>query len=136
MPFGTCPSCGGHNLRSSKVRGAAERLRSMIGILPFRCRQCGKRFSTRLWDFSSWKYARCPACLGTELGSWSDHYYNASLSVRMLVTMGAHRYRCEHCRYNFASFRYCRERFSWKKRRAAARQNAAIERNEPDKPQP
>jgi hypothetical protein len=134
MPFGACPSCGGHNLRSSKVRGPAERLQSLIGILPFRCRQCGSRFSTLLWDLSSWKYARCPNCLSTELSNWSDQYYNAPLGVRMLIALGAHRYRCELCRQNFASFRACKVRFSWRRRRAAA-QNAASGRDEPEKRQ-
>ena len=120
MPFGTCPSCGGHNLRTSKMRGLVERLRSLVGYCPFRCRQCGTRFHTLLWDFGSWKYARCPSCLGTELSHWSEHYYNAPLSVRLLVGLGATRYRCEVCRHNFASFRLRKERFSWKKRREAA----------------
>lgn len=121
MSFGTCPACGGHSLRASKLRGAAERLRSLIGILPFRCRQCATRFSTPLWDLRSWKYARCPMCMGTELSRWSEHYYNTTPVVRLLVAFGASRYRCEFCRHNFASFRACRERFSWKKRRDAAK---------------
>jgi hypothetical protein len=130
MPFGTCPSCGGHNLRTSKLRGFAERLQSLVGFCPFRCRQCGTRFRTLLWDLRSWKYARCPSCLGTELSRWSEHYYNAPLSVRLMVGLGATRYRCELCRQNFASFRLCKERFSWKKRRAAAQAEKAS--REPD----
>jgi hypothetical protein len=121
MAFGTCPSCGGHSLRASKIRGAVERLRSFVGIFPFRCRQCGARFSTSLWDPGNWRYARCPNCLGTELSRWSEHYYNAPPGLRMLVRLGATRYRCEFCRRNFASFRACKERFSWKRRRDAAK---------------
>ena len=130
MSFGTCPFCSGHSLRESKIRGAAEWLRSLAGILPFRCRQCGTRFSTSLWDLRSWRYARCPKCLGTELSRWSEQYYNAPLGVRLLVGMGATRYRCEFCRHNFASFRACKERFSWKKRRAPAK--ASNSGREPD----
>ncbi|MGA3026253.1 MAG: hypothetical protein ABSF98_15915 [Bryobacteraceae bacterium] len=129
MPFGTCPSCGGHNLRASKMRGFVERLQSLAGVFPFRCRQCGTRFRTLLWDLRSWKYARCPNCLGTELGRWPEHNYNAPLGLRLLVGLGATRYRCELCRQNFASFRACKERFSWRKRREAAR--AAASAREP-----
>jgi hypothetical protein len=103
------------------VRGVVERLQSLAGILPFRCRQCGTRFRTLIWDLRSWRYARCPKCLGTELSRWSEHYYNAPLGDRLLVGLGATRYRCELCRHNFASFRACKEKFSWKKRRDAAK---------------
>ena len=119
MAFGTCPSCGGHSIRGSKLRGLVERIESLVGYCPFRCRQCGTRFQTLLWDVRSWRYARCPSCLGTELGRWSEHYYSAPPVVRLMVALGANRYRCELCRHNFASFRLCKERFSWKRRRAA-----------------
>jgi len=120
MAFAACPECGARNLRSSRVRGFTERLRSLVGILPFRCRQCGARFTTLIWDVRSWRYARCPKCLRYELNTWSDHYYNAGGWVRFLVRLGASPYRCEGCRCNFASFRECKERFSWRKHRRAA----------------
>ena len=37
----------------------------------------------------------------------------------MFLRMGATPYRCEFCRCNFASFRRCKEKFSWRKRRQA-----------------
>jgi len=127
MRFGTCPSCGGHQLRVSKIRGLVEKLQSVAGILPFRCRQCGTRFRTLLWEPRNWKYARCPRCLTTELGSWSERHCIAPLRVRMLVGLGARRYRCEFCRHNFASFRWCKERFSWQKRRAGGKATASAD---------
>ena len=41
------------------------------------------------------------------------------LSTRLFLRMGATPYRCEFCRCNFASFRRCKEKFSWRKRRQA-----------------
>lgn len=115
MPFATCPECGARSLRASKLRGFGERLRAIVGIMPFRCRQCNARFSTQIWDLHSWRYARCPKCLRYELSTWSEHYYNATMWVRFLIRMGATPYRCESCRCNFASFRELKERFSWRK---------------------
>jgi hypothetical protein len=125
MAFGTCPACGGHSIRGSKINGPIERLQSLIGVVPFRCRQCNTRFTASLWDLRNSRYARCPSCRGTELGHWSEQFYNAPAGVRLLLALGATRYRCEFCRYNFASFRACKDRFSWKKRREAAKSAAA-----------
>lgn len=119
MYFGACPKCGSRNIRSAHVRGFAARAKSIAGVLPFRCRDCDHRFETFILDLSSWRYARCPKCLRMELSTWSEHYYNPPLKTRMLIRVGATPYRCEFCRCNFASFRACKERFSWRRRSSA-----------------
>ena len=40
----TCPQCGGANLRRSRRRGLLERGFSLLGYLPYRCRDCQTRF--------------------------------------------------------------------------------------------
>jgi hypothetical protein len=35
----------------------------------------------------------------------------------MKLRLGATPYRCDFCRCNFASFRACKERYSWRKQR-------------------
>jgi len=55
-----------------------------------------------------------------ELSTWSEQFYLAPLGTRLYLRMGATPYRCEFCRCNFASFRPCKERFSWRRRREAA----------------
>lgn len=39
------------------------------------------------------------------LSTWSEEYYIAPPMMRLLIGLGAKRYRCEMCRFNFASFR-------------------------------
>src|SRR6266567_23664 len=120
MAFGACPSCGSRNIRSARIRGAIEFAKRIFGVFPFRCRDCDLRFESFILDVRSWKYARCPKCLRTELSTWSEHYYNPPPATRTLLRLGATPYRCEFCRCNFASFRACKEKFSWRQRAAAA----------------
>jgi len=116
MAFSVCPKCGSRNLRISRVRSFAERLRTVAGIFPFRCRQCDTRFPAAIWSLSAWRYARCPKCLRMELSTWSEQYYHPPLGTVVKLRLGATPYRCEFCRCNFASYRACKERFSWRKR--------------------
>jgi hypothetical protein len=120
MAFVSCPGCGSKNLRISQVRGFKNRIRGMIGILPFRCRQCERRFDARIWNFSLIRYARCPKCLRMELTTWSQQYYNPPAMTVLKLRLGATPYRCDFCRCNFASFRACKERYSWRRARQQA----------------
>lgn len=124
MAFVSCPECGSKLLRFSKVRGVRARLRGIIGILPFRCRQCENRFESAIWNLSAIRYARCPKCLRMELSTWSEQYYHPPTSIVVKLRLGATPYRCEFCRCNFASFRACKERFSWRRQKQQAREQA------------
>ncbi len=135
MAFVACPKCGAKNIRTSRVRTVSERIQSLGGICPFRCRACSHRFSAPVWDLATWRYARCPKCLRIELSTWSEQYYNPPWTTTFLLRIGATPYRCEFCRCNFASFRACKERFSWRRRRAAAAE-AQAEANADTKPRP
>ena len=66
------------------------------------------------------KYAKCPRCYRTELSSWIVDNYEVPVSMSLKLALGASPYRCEHCRCNFASFKPCHERFSWRKLRERA----------------
>ena len=116
MQIAACPKCGTRNIRASRVRTFSEQLRSLVGIFPFRCRQCGTRFAREIWSISSLRYARCPKCLRTDLSSWSERYYHPPFTVVVKLGLGAKPLRCETCRCNFASFRLLKERFSWHRR--------------------
>ena len=130
MAFVSCPQCGSKHLRFSKIRGVAGKLRSIVGIVPFRCRKCEHRFDAAIWSLSALRYARCPKCLRMELSTWSEQYYHPPASTVIKLRFGATPYRCEFCRCNFASFRACKERFSWRRRRQQAQGQAQAQENE------
>ena len=44
---GECPHCGSKDIRNSRVQSDLDRLRGKIGLLPFRCRGCTRRFFRR-----------------------------------------------------------------------------------------
>lgn len=42
-----CPHCGSKDIRISHVYGPIDRLRVKLGLAPFRCRGCTRRFFSR-----------------------------------------------------------------------------------------
>ena len=108
------------DVRISKKRGIAEHVKAIFGIYPLRCRHCEHRFVDGLWSIKHWRYAKCPRCYRMELSRWSEQHYIPRARTIFLLRMGATPYRCEYCRCNFVSFRACKERFSWRKRRQPA----------------
>jgi hypothetical protein len=87
-----------------------------------------------VWSDGAWKYARCPRCYRQELTTWSEHYYHPPRLIVMLLRLGATPYRCAACRCNFASFKRCKERFSWRHQTHAEPAAAATERT--SRPEP
>ncbi len=119
-----CPSCGTRDVRLAQSHGFSEALLEFFGVYPLRCKRCETRFQAKVWKLSQVVYARCPRCYRTELSTWSEQYYNPALGTILKLRIGATPYRCEFCRCNFASFRACQERFSWRKYRKPKVQNA------------
>jgi hypothetical protein len=77
----------------------------MAGTYPFRCVHCNHRFQINIWLWSRLAFAKCPKCLRAELATWPGKNYRLPLWKNLLVTFGAHRYRCAACRCRFVSFR-------------------------------
>lgn len=111
----SCPKCGARDARVSKRRNFWDYFDGMLGIYPLRCRRCQARWKTSVWDSGAWKFARCPRCYRQNLTTWSKQYYSPPAWTVILLRCGATPYRCAPCRCNFASFRACKERFSWRK---------------------
>jgi hypothetical protein len=109
-----CPKCGTREVRISHRRGLVEQIKGLFGVCQLRCRRCRTRWSTSVWSDGAWKFARCPRCYRQELTTWSEHYYHPPRWIVMLLRMGATPYRCAACRCNFASFKRCKERFTWR----------------------
>lgn len=103
MPI-PCPACQGRSPRLAGARGVRDKIARIFGVYWLRCTDCGHRFRDDLWDFRRWLYARCPRCYRLELSSWSEKHYQATTWMQCEIALGAHRYRCDACRHNFASF--------------------------------
>ena len=110
----SCPKCGARDTRGARRIGVGEHLRGLIGYFPLRCKRCKERWETSTWEGFSWKYARCPKCLRQQLSTWSRQYYNPPMGTLLLLNLGATPYRCAACRCNFASFKKCKEKFTWR----------------------
>jgi len=124
----SCPKCGAREVRLSHRQGIKERLKGLIGVSQLRCRRCRHRWETSAWASGAWHYARCPRCYRQELTTWSEHYYNPAKWTVMLLRLGATPYRCTACRCNFASFKACKEQFTWRHQTLAQPATPQIER--------
>src|SRR3954471_8841290 len=99
-----CPNCGSRHLRPARYKNFEERLKAFRFISPLRCRDCRTRFVSRTVFLDELFYARCPKCDRMDLNGWTGKTYQAKGWVAVLVALGAHKWRCEYCRINFASF--------------------------------
>jgi transcription elongation factor Elf1 len=114
-----CPQCGSRFVRESRERAGEKMPRFMS---PLRCQHCRTRFIARTFVPSDLKWARCPRCERMDLSSWTGKTYAPRFLMGLKITFGAHRWRCEYCRVNFASFRPRKEIFTfsrWQKIQAA-----------------
>ena len=100
-----CVNCGSTDIRRSRIHSNIEWLQTAIGTYPFRCVRCNHRFQINIWLWSKLAFAKCPKCLRPELTGWPARNYRLPLWKNLLVTFGAHRYRCAGCRYRFVSFK-------------------------------
>lgn len=100
-----CVNCGSTELRRSHIKSQWEWLQTAVGTYPFRCLRCNHRFPVNIWLWSRLAFAKCPRCLRPELTTWPAKYYRLPFWKNLLVTFGAHRYRCAACRHRFVSFR-------------------------------
>jgi len=108
----SCPICGTRDVHTSRRYGLVELIKGLAGIFPLLCRRCGHRWLTHTWD----AYAHCPRCYRQELTTWSELEDVESFRTVALLRLGAVPYRCSACQRNFASFKPCKDRFSWRQR--------------------
>ena len=98
-----CASCGSARICRSRRQSFGEMSKMALGYYPFRCLDCNCRFWLNVLLLAGIPRARCPRCLGLDLTTWPARYHSR-LRYRILVLLGAHRYRCSACRKNFVSF--------------------------------
>jgi len=84
--------------------------------MPLRCIDCETRFIGRTFLWGDLFYARCPMCMRMDLNGWTGKtYVDPPFWVALKVSFGARKWRCEYCRFNFASFRKRKEVFTFKR---------------------
>jgi endogenous inhibitor of DNA gyrase (YacG/DUF329 family) len=114
----SCPKCGSRFLRESRSR-PDEKIPWLSSSL--RCDDCQTRFIAKTFVLSELKWARCARCQRMDLNGWTGRTYEPPFFTGLKVKLGAHRWRCEYCRWNFASWRPRKEIFTfsrWQKLQA------------------
>jgi hypothetical protein len=122
-----CPKCGSRYLRPAVCRSFAERMGKLRFIDPLRCLDCQTRFVAQTMVWRDLMYARCPDCRRMDLNSWTGKTYNPHFWTDVKIKFGALRWRCEYCRYNFASFRKRKEVFTFNRWRNRTWESSAAE---------
>lgn len=100
-----CERCGSSRVRRSQRRTLASYGRMLFGSYQLHCLDCNHRFWTNIFLVSKILHAKCPKCLGMKLDRWDPKHYHVPRWKTLLISLGAHRYRCTRCRFNFVSFR-------------------------------
>lgn len=103
-----CEQCGSANVRRSHSKSSQDFFRMALGQYPLRCEDCQHRFWVDILLLSQARFARCPQCLSFKLTSWDPKQYRIPRWRKLLLRLGARRYRCNVCRVNFVSFRGCK----------------------------
>jgi len=103
-----CPRCGNYSgLRSHRRK--IEYLLSILGILPWRCADCQKRFYARHVPLRYLLYAHCGRCGNLELMSVRREKLAGQLEARLAMWLGARPVRCDPCRNDFTTWRPLRQ---------------------------
>jgi DNA-directed RNA polymerase subunit RPC12/RpoP len=99
-----CPACHAGGSRRSRRRSVIDYVFAAVGMVPWRCVQCEKRFHARSVALRNVRYARCAICGNLELQKISPQYVAGPLSffARLLELPAL---RCDPCRHKFFSMR-------------------------------
>jgi hypothetical protein len=100
----TCPGCRSGTCKRSRREGSRDFLFRLIGLRPWRCCACERRFFA--WSVAPryLQYAHCRHCGNLGVKRISSEYVIGFLSG-LLRTLHLPAYRCAACRYKFFSVR-------------------------------
>ncbi len=99
-----CPACNSDGGRRSRRRSVLDHVLSSVGLFPFRCQKCEKRFRSRSVALRNVKYARCALCGNLELQKIAPEYVPGILAT-LARLFGLPALRCEPCRNKFFAVR-------------------------------
>jgi hypothetical protein len=76
----------------------------VLGLIPWRCNKCEKRFRARPLPLSHAKYAHCAICGNFELKRISPEHVTGFMGMAGRL-LGLPSLRCDPCRHKFFSIR-------------------------------
>jgi hypothetical protein len=98
----TCPICKGVEARRSRRQNATDYVLSVVGVYPWRCKDCRARFYARLMPLGDSLHAHCPICGNMGLKRIAPEHVDAAMAwVWRWLQIPA--YRCEPCRHKYFS---------------------------------
>ncbi len=100
-----CPHCQNYDCFRSHRR-KWEYAISLLGIMPWRCMACQKRFYARRVPLRLLHHAHCSRCGNMDLLIIRPHKLEHHTLARLATLLGARALRCEFCRNNFVSWRH------------------------------
>jgi hypothetical protein len=76
---------------------------TLLGLRPWRCSACDKRFYAWAVALGFSGYAHCPRCGNFDLGRISRRLVARGILAWLMASLGLPAYRCDPCRQRFFS---------------------------------
>jgi DNA-directed RNA polymerase subunit RPC12/RpoP len=100
-----CPECRSGDCFRSHRDGVLDFLNSLIGLRPWRCHTCDRRFFAWRVATRFEAYAHCPRCGNLDLENISRERVETGTLIVLKRWLGFPAYRCDPCRHRFFSVR-------------------------------
>jgi hypothetical protein len=98
-----CPQCRSPDCHRSHRGGALDFLGTLIGLRPWRCLTCDRRFYAWRVALSFSGFVHCPRCGNFNLEHISAERIGPGPLMLVKRTLGFPAYRCDPCRKKFFS---------------------------------
>jgi hypothetical protein len=98
-----CPQCRSADCLRSRRGGASDLFATAVGLRPWRCRTCDKRFYGRRVAVPFARFAHCPRCGNFDLQRMPRNRVDRGMLLFAKRFLGFPGYRCDPCRLRFFS---------------------------------
>jgi hypothetical protein len=99
-----CPQCRSERCNRSRRQGVRDHTLGVLGLRPWRCEHCNRRFYAWLAALPFQFHVHCGRCGNFDLqrisSKWVDVWY-----ARIARLLRVPAYRCDPCRHKFFSVR-------------------------------
>jgi len=98
-----CPQCRSDSCFRSHRKGFFDYFYTILGLRPWRCHVCDKRFYGWRVALVFVRYAHCPRCGNFDLGRVALHRVDTGTLITVKRWLDFPAYRCDPCRLKFFS---------------------------------